>query len=955
MFLGRDIVKHFRAATFATKADVDGFVSATDGATAAADVAKLLPAILDLRQKSTSSVHAMRCFAFSVLAAKFAGPELFVPVLKTIPLGDPQLIEVLVAAAVKCNDVHAHDQLCELLSNPSPEVRGAGAEILKQVAGRSALEILIKRAQDPAFPGRMEAMNGLMGRAGAHAVPLFAAVMRSGRSLEKIHALRALGTKERVAKDLQGAVDTAKLGLEEREDLVVAQAITTLGQLEVEHFVELVAPKIENRGVDVIRAFCVQAARRLDANVSDLFRRRMREGPKAVRLLLLEIVENEGSEPLFPMLVDALSNRDVQVRTRAAQAIVALAKARSIDAARAIVWLLRSRDTNVRRVAADIAQRVGDSDGTLAPKLLEYLRDEDWWVRERILDALIEMNGSGLTKHIIAVYLSDESDLVRRFAVSALLRIADPRALGALVRTAQNDGDWLVSELAVEACGKLGDPRAIDYLLDIMSRRPELRVACMGALRELKAESACPTIAELLYDENPDVRGEAIRFLDELDDGTHALWVKGCEEDSAPAVREVAGKLLRRFKLQRNVEAGALDDLKSLDALLSHVTAQNADDLFLQADRPPFLKRSGVVEPLGSTPISGKAILDLLLPHMSEEQRSLVDQKKDVDFSYTFASRALRFRVNVFSQLTGPAAVFRTVKDDVLSMDKLGIPPVVTGFANLPNGLVLVGGPTGAGKSTTLAALIDHINRGSSRHIVTIEDPIEVVHPRIQSVINQREVGSHTRSFATALRATLRQDPDVILVGELRDLETIAFAVTAAETGHLVLGTVHTTTADGTIDRLINAFPARQQPQVRSMLADSLRAVTCQYLVRAPSGGRRVLAVEIMLNNDAIQSLVRKGKTFQIPTVIATSREQGMQLMDGELIRLAKEGRVDVDDAYAKAVDKRSFEAALGLPSSSTSDDGAGAAASSIAPPSGRVSITGMAAAARGSVVPPRR
>jgi len=264
--------------------------------------------------------------------------------------------------------------------------------------------------------------------------------------------------------------------------------------------------------------------------------------------------------------------------------------------------------------------------------------------------------------------------------------------------------------------------------------------------------------------------------------------------------------------------------------------------------------------------------------------------------------------------------VLRTVKNDIRSLEALALPAVVATFADYSNGLVLIGGPTGAGKSTTLAALVDHINRHQARHIVTVEDPLEVIHRPLKSLLTQRELGAHTRSFKVALRSALRQDPDVILVGELRDLETIAFAVSAAETGHLVFGTVHTTSADATIDRLLNVFGARQQGQVRGMLAESLRAVTSQYLLPTPQGGERLPAVEVMINNDAIQSLIRKGKAFQIPTVIATSRDQGMQLMDVDLIRLAKAQSVVLEDAYAKSVDKRAFEAALGLPPSETGE-----------------------------------
>jgi len=219
-----------------------------------------------------------------------------------------------------------------------------------------------------------------------------------------------------------------------------------------------------------------------------------------------------------------------------------------------------------------------------------------------------------------------------------------------------------------------------------------------------------------------------------------------------------------------------------------------------------------------------------------------------------------------------------------------------------------VGGPTGSGKSTTLAALIDYINRTSSRHIISLEDPIEVIHKRKQSLVNQREVGTHTRTFAAALRSTLREDPNVILVGEMRDLPTIEFTVVAAETGHLVFGTVHTVSAATTVDRIVSAFPPGQQQQVRSTLADSLRAVVCQYLMKEKNGPGRVLAVELLVNNEAVSNLIRKGKAFQLPSVIATSREQGMQLMDSDLMRLTKEGKISAGEAYVKAVSKKDFE-----------------------------------------------
>jgi twitching motility protein PilT len=298
----------------------------------------------------------------------------------------------------------------------------------------------------------------------------------------------------------------------------------------------------------------------------------------------------------------------------------------------------------------------------------------------------------------------------------------------------------------------------------------------------------------------------------------------------------------------------------------------------------------------------------LLMPHLTAEQLMSLQALQDVDYSHEVKSEGLRFRANVFQQLGGISGVFRRIRGTLPEFEKLGLPALVRTFGDMKNGLVLVGGPTGSGKSTTLAALIDYINRTSSRHIISLEDPIEVIHKRKNSLVNQREIGAHTKSFASALRSTLREDPNVILVGEMRDLPTIEFTVIAAETGHLVFGTVHTVSAATTVDRIVSAFPPGQQQQVRSTLADSLRAVICQYLMKEKTGGGRVLAVELLVNNEAVSNLIRKGKAYQLPSIISTSREQGMQLMDTDLMRLMKENKISAEDAYVKAIGKKEFE-----------------------------------------------
>jgi twitching motility protein PilT len=415
-------------------------------------------------------------------------------------------------------------------------------------------------------------------------------------------------------------------------------------------------------------------------------------------------------------------------------------------------------------------------------------------------------------------------------------------------------------------------------------------------------------VSALLASEDGDVQMAALRCLRALNDTSPIAAVQPLMRDPRAEVRALAGDLLKRWGQTASAEVAPEQTTSVLDQLLIALARVEGDDLILGPGRRPLAKKSGHTTPISGTVLSAEKVKALLVPHLSAGQLADLDGAREVDFSYRVESEDLRFRVNVFQQLGGLSAVFRIIKGRLPQLESLGLPPLARELAELPNGLVLVGGATGSGKSTTLAALVDYINRTTRRHVVTLEDPIEVVHPRKQGIVNQRELGTHTGSFATALRSTLRQDPDVILVGEMRDLETVSFAVTAAETGHLVFGTIHTVSAAGTVDRLINAFPPAQQDHVRGMIAGCLRAVLCQYLLPRADGTGRCLALEVMVNNDAVANLIRKGKTFQLPSVIATSREQGMQLMDADLMRLVKEGVVRQEDALAKAVSKKDFE-----------------------------------------------
>ncbi len=350
--------------------------------------------------------------------------------------------------------------------------------------------------------------------------------------------------------------------------------------------------------------------------------------------------------------------------------------------------------------------------------------------------------------------------------------------------------------------------------------------------------------------------------------------------------------------------------MAKIDALFKMMQQQGASDLHISTGAPPILRLHGEMIRIKSPDLTQQQAQALLFEILDDEQIQQFEQTRDLDFAYAIPGVA-RFRGNVLDTHRGIAGVFRLIPSEILTAEQLNLPEGVLKMTRFSKGLVLVTGPTGSGKSTTLAAMIDLINRTRKEHILTLEDPLEFVHENKLSLVNQRQIGTHSESFAAALKAALREDPDIILVGEMRDLETIQLAMSAAETGHLVFGTLHTNSAPKTVDRIIDVFPKDAQEQVRSMLSESLKGVVCQQLLRTADGKGRVAALEIMLGNAAIGNLIREGKTFQLPSIIQTAKGEGMQLMDAHLMELLNDHKVTAEEAHRCAVDKRIFEAKL--------------------------------------------
>jgi len=353
--------------------------------------------------------------------------------------------------------------------------------------------------------------------------------------------------------------------------------------------------------------------------------------------------------------------------------------------------------------------------------------------------------------------------------------------------------------------------------------------------------------------------------------------------------------------------------MAKIDAFFKLMHEQGASDLHLVSGSQPILRIRGEMERVQYNIMENDDLKSMLYEIAPEEKVKLFEETGDVDFGYEIPGLA-RYRANFFRQKYGVAAVFREIPSDILSVEQLGLPPVCKKFAMLQKGLVLVTGPTGSGKSTTLAAIIDYANKMRKDHIITVEDPIEFVHKSQGCVVNHREIGTHTKSFASALRGALREDPDIILVGEMRDLETIQLALEAASTGHLVFGTLHTTSAPKTVDRVVDVFPANQQAQIRTTLSESLKGVLAQNLFKRIDKKGRCAAIEILVITYAVANLIREAKTHQLPSAMQTGKKYGMQTLDDAIMELLLKKWISPEDAYDKSIDKQKFVGTLKEP-----------------------------------------
>jgi twitching motility protein PilT len=747
-------------------------------------------------------------------------------------------------------------------------------------------------------------IDALVRQHGDRALPDLARLLVSPDERERLAAARWLGDVPTMGRVGPAAVKMLAPVVRDPAEAVALAALQGIGALGTEADIwRFCAPLVDAPNVKVAAA-ALECLRRFPSpRAAHLLETKLWQGPNVLRFAVLSAIEAAADDAFVKPLIAALGHPLLPVRNRAVEVTASIARTGKVELGRTLVWLLRSQDVNVRRAAAEVVRSVPDPNGELWPKLVASLRDDDWWVRERVMDALVELAGHGLSSYMVH-WLADGSDVVRRFALSVLGRLRDPETIGALVHVAKNDPDWWVREKAIEVIAEFKDARAVPLLAEILHASPELAVAAISALKSIDPIASAPHIVGQLDAKDPDVRLAALAAIEATNDVSLTSAVAPLRNDANAQVAHAAQQVVARFKAVRAPDATAPiprsatpSDSSPLDLLLLHAIERSADEVIIACERAAFAKAESGVVALTERPLASEHVAAMLTPLLSAAQATRLEHKQDVDMSYVVKSTGQRFRVSVFRQRGGLSAVFRSVGTSAPLLEDLALPAAVAELCDKKNGLVVLAGPARSGKSTTLAALLDHLNRTRSVHIVSIEDPIEVLHAQHVALVNQREVGTHTRSANAALRSALRQDPDVLLLGEMRDAETIRLAITAAETGHLVFGTLQTTSSDQAVERMLGAFPGEKVDTARAAVADVLRAVVCQCLVRTKDHSSKRVAVEVLINTDAVANLIRKGKTVQIPSLIATSGEQGMQSLEQDLHKLIQQGLVDADDA----------------------------------------------------------
>jgi twitching motility protein PilT len=640
-----------------------------------------------------------------------------------------------------------------------------------------------------------------------------------------------------------------------------------------------------------------------------------RDELQPIREKALLVLAEKAAAQSINTLVGALPRATYSTQQHLINALTSLAKGQGPEFADKILPLIAAGDAGTRSAVIKILLGM-DNRRELVRRYLLFSKTLAGWARDRALDSMDEF-GKDLVEPTIEL-LSDEDEDVRASALIVAGSFQDPRIVPATIELLK-DPDWWLRITAAETLGRLKDPRALEPLIAALNDA-EARWAAVEALGRIGDPRALNALGQLLKDPASEVRIEVLVALKNFKHPKIPQVVqKVAATDPDRIVRSRALEIAEAVAKRDHIEIADAERLRAtalrlqieenepkINTLLMATRNQGASDLHVTVSQPPITRIASDLVPARGEPFTAEQTEQMLREILSDEQWQRVVTEKQLDFCH-YILKGGRYRANVFLDQKGYNAVFRVIPEQPPTTTEIGLPPHLVEIADYHQGLVLICGPAGSGKSTTLAALVNLFNETRHDHILTLEDPVEFVHPFKNCLINQREVKTHTESFARALRAALREDPDVIVIGDLRDNETVALALTAAETGHIVLGTLNSTNAHKAVDRIISSFPSSEQPQIRAAMAESLKFVIAQRLLPG-DGKRQVACFEVLRGTFSVANLIRDQKTFQIPSIMKIGRAQGMQTFDDALKDLVKGKKISPETAYMAAEAKQEFE-----------------------------------------------
>jgi len=637
---------------------------------------------------------------------------------------------------------------------------------------------------------------------------------------------------------------------------------------------------------------------------------------RQVRESALMVLAEKDCLASVDLIVEELPRVSYGTQQHLIEALAEVAKSIGPDFADRILPLMAAGDAGTRSAVIKILLGM-DHQSELVKRYIIFSKTLAGWARDRALDSMKEF-GAGLVEPTIAL-LADPDEDVRGSALVVAAFFDDPRIVPATIGLLK-DPDWWVRITAADTLGRIGDPRAVGPLVEALEDT-DARWAAVEALGRIGDARSLQALSRLLKDPAVEVRIEVLlAFRNFKHPKILGVLKNVAAKDPHRMVRARALEIAEQVAERDHMELSDADQLRTaalrseigqdeprLHTLLGGTRSQGASDLHLAVAMPPVIRVASDLVRIKGDPLTAEETESMLKEILTEAQWERLQQDQQLDFCY-FVPRAGRYRGNVFFDQKGLNAVFRVIPEQPPTITEIGLPAHLAEIADYHQGLVIVCGPAGSGKSTTLAALVNLFNETRNDHIITMEDPVEFVHPFKNCLINQREVGSHTESFARALRAALREDPDVIVIGDLRDTESVSLALTAAETGHIVLGTLNSTSAHKAIDRIIASYDADEQPQVRTSLAESLKYVIAQRLLPSKGPERQVAVFEILKGTTGVCSMIRDEKTIQIPSAMQMGRTQGMQTFDDALKDLVRTGLIDPEAAYMAATIKEEFE-----------------------------------------------